>query len=70
MIKDPNLGPGGSAAWSAAPGPADPALRPTLLSVLSNQGLELLSGQLLLRRQDGPRLTNIDYCNCVYFLNR
>ena len=52
-----HLGPGGPAAWSTAPGPADPALRPTLLAVLSNQGLKLLSGQLLLRRQDGLWLT-------------
>ena len=51
---------GGPAARSAAPSPADPALRPALLTMLSNQGLQLLPGQLLLRRQDGLWLTDTD----------
>ena len=51
---------GGPAARSAAPGPTDPALRPALLTMLSNQGLQLLPGQLLLRRQDGLWLTDTD----------
>ena len=57
----PDLGPGGGpAAWPAATRPADPALRPALLAVLSDQGLQLLPGQLLLRRQDGLWLTDTD----------
>ena len=51
---------GGPAARSAAPSPTDPALRPALLAMLSNQGLQLLPGQLLLRRQDGLWLTDTD----------
>ena len=47
---------GSPAVWPAG-GLTEPALRPALLAVLSDQRLQLCPGQLLLRGQDGPRLT-------------
>ena len=47
----------GRPAGGPAAGLAGPTVRPALLAVLSDQRLQLCPGQLLLRGQDGPRLT-------------